>query len=234
MRVRGFRRQAKNEGGSGVGVRESKLTLGSKHGVIPRRNLLSDAMPVILRLLFAFALAGLVVAPLSKATWAQEFWLSEVRAGVLAHSIDEPGPGGAGANFTRWEDISFEVLFHSPQVDAFRWIGSPRPSIGANLNLGGRESLVRAGLTWHLPIMETGLFLEGTFGAALHNGLAAGAVPPARDLGCSLLFYESAAIGYEVTDRFNVVLSIEHASNANLCAANRGLTNAGVKFGYKF
>lgn len=181
-----------------------------------------------LAFVLCLALAGAVPAA------AQEFGVAELRAGVMAHSVDEPGPNGAPLNLTRIEDITFEALFTSPDVAAFHWIGRPRPSVGATVNLAGRESLVRLGLTWHVPLGDSPVFVEGTFGGALHNGALNGATPPSRNLGCSLMFYESAGLGVNVSDSMTMMLALEHSSNANLCSDNRGLTNVGVKIGYKF
>lgn len=171
----------------------------------------------------------------SSAVFAQSFGLWEVRAGFLAHSIDEPGPNGELLNLTRWQDVSFEALFHSPDLDAFRWLGSPKINIGGTVNLTGLENMVHLGLTWQArDLFDTAIFVEGTFGAAVHDGLLTGATYPARDLGCRLLFYQSAALGVDVTDTMSVMLTWEHASSAKICMLNRGLTNIGVKVGYRF
>ena len=167
-------------------------------------------------------------------TIAQDFGLSEFRAGVLAHSVDDVGPNGESMNFTRPVDINFEALFKTPELDVFYWIGSPRPTVGANINTGGLESFVRLGLTWHLPIFDTPFYLEGQFGGTLHNGALKTAVWPARPLGCSLMFYESAGVGVNIGDNLSVTGVIEHSSTANICTPNRGLTNLGVKIGYRF
>jgi len=163
-----------------------------------------------------------------------DFGISEFRAGVLLHSIDENGPNGELLNLTRLQNINFEVLFRSPDMDAFRWIGSPRPIIGLTANLGGLESMAYAALTWQVPLFESAFFIEASFGAAISNGALSGAVFPARNLGCSLNFYESGAIGMNIDDNITILLSLEHASNAKLCSPNRGLSNLGVKLGYKF
>jgi lipid A 3-O-deacylase len=188
------------------------------------------SMKTVLRSGFAIA----ILAAMTGWASAQDFSVSEIRAGVLAHSIDEKGPNGELLNFSRWEDVSFEVLFRSPDADVFRWIGSPKPNLGATFNLAGREQMAHLGLTWQVQVFETPFFVEGTIGAALHNGALDGAVYPARDLGCSLLFYESAGLGMNVADNVNVILAWEHASSANICAPNRGLTNVGIKLGYSF
>ena len=37
-------------------------------------------------------------------------------------------------------------------------------------------------------------------------------------LGCHVLFHESATIGFNVTENWRVMGSIEHSSNAGACA----------------
>lgn len=132
------------------------------------------------------------------------------------------------------ESVSFDVLFASPEVEFFRWIGSPRPEIGATLNLGGGESLVHAGLTWQLPIFETPLYLEGTFGAAAHNGALSGAAAPQKNFGCRVNFYERFGLGIHATETVTATLSYEHTSNNGLCSDNAGLSNFGLRIGWKF
>ena len=41
----------------------------------------------------------------------------------------------------------------------------------------GQDSMAHLGLTWQLPIFDTPIYLEGTFGAAVHNGALTGAGP---------------------------------------------------------
>jgi len=53
-------------------------------------------------------------------------------------------------------------------------------------------------------------------------------------LGCHVLFRESASLGFNLTESWRIMGTIEHNSNAGLCDFNRGLTNAGVRLGYKF
>ena len=131
-------------------------------------------------------------------------------------------------------DLSFDVLFNSPDMDAFRWLGSPRPEIGLTLNTKGRESLLHFGLTWQLPIFDTPLYLEGTFGGAAHNGHLTGASLPDRNLGCRVNFYERFGVGANLSDNLTATVTYEHTSNAGLCSENAGLSNFGVRLGYKF
>ncbi len=188
------------------------------------------------RLLFilGFVVAGGAGNVLAQQFNAGDLGISEFRAGVLVHSIDERGPNGEILNLSRLQDVSFEILFRSPDTDFFRWIGSPRPNLGATLNLGGLESMAHLGLTWQVPIFDTPFYIEGTLGAAIHNGAFDGATFPARNLGCLVQFYEAGGIGMNVSDNMTLTLSIEHASTAKLCMPNEGLTNLGVRVGYRF
>ncbi len=165
---------------------------------------------------------------------AQDFGLYELRGGIMAHSADEPAPNGFVFNFSRLEDISVDALFYSPDIDAFRWIGSPKINLGGNLNVAGRESHAHLGLTWQIPIFDSPFFVEGTFGAAVHSGELTNATAPARALGSRVLFYEEIGIGAVLPNNWTVLATAEHASNANLAQPNRGLTNMGVKVGHRF
>lgn len=162
----------------------------------------------------------------------------ELRGGSMAHSVDDPDSPDAVFNFldvTRVEDVNVELLFRSPDNDIFRAIGSPRPHVGATLNFGGLESMVYGGLTWRAHLFDSPVFVEGSFGGAFVDGDLHNAVYPRRSIGCNVMFHESASLGYDITEQASVMMTVEHASHAYLCGDdNRGLTNLGVRFGYKF
>lgn len=165
---------------------------------------------------------------------AGDFGLSEVRMGVLAHYIDMPGPHGEIPNLTSLQDIGVDLLFKTPDLDLFRWIGSPRPNLGGTLNLSGNESMVHLGLTWHADLFDGPVFVEGTFGGALQNGSLDWNAQGEHGTGCPALFYESVGLGTRFNDTVSMVFTVEHASNAGLCFANAGITSAGLKLGFKF
>ena len=166
------------------------------------------------------------------------FGISELRGGILAHSVDQAG--GPVSLFgvidmSRIQDANVELLFTPPDADFWRLMGNPRPHVGATVNFGGLESMVYAGLTWRVPVFDTPVFIEGGFGGAIHNGALTGAVPPARDLGCPFAFHEQVSLGYAFTQNLSAMLTLEHASHAGLCGTiNRGLTNLGVRVGWTF
>lgn len=187
------------------------------------------------RFLALMALAFAALMPMTAAQ-AQQNIVSEVRAGVFAHAAH---PGWVPFNVTQFnlnqvEDIKFDVLFHSPDIDAFNWIGSPRPHIGATINLDGQESFAHLGLTWTGYIPETPIFVEGTLGAAVHNGILQGAFGKMRPQGCRFSIYTGAGIGIDITEQFSAILRYDHISNNNLCAPNYGLSNLGISIGMKF
>lgn len=163
-------------------------------------------------------------------------WVSELRLGLLAHDVHH---AALPFKINEWdvsdiEDVSFDVLFHSPDLDAFRWIGSPRPEVGATVNFAGRDSMAHLGLTWQLPVFETPFYLEGTFGAAIHNGALTGAPVGEKNFGCRVNFYERFGVGANVGENVTATLTYEHTSNNDWCDANDGLSNFGLRLGWKF
>jgi lipid A 3-O-deacylase len=155
--------------------------------------------------------------------------ISEFRLGGFGHSIDS---GPENGSF----DINAELLFAKPFVSNDPWIEAlmPRPHVGGSFNTDGGTSMVYAGFTWTFDITPK-FFVEGSFGASVNNGEAGNIVPAGRiEVGCNALFRESASLGFRLTENLSVMGTVEHASNAGLCDKNRGITNAGVRFGYKF
>lgn len=166
---------------------------------------------------------------------AQDFGFSEIRGGLFAHSVDEPGNFFGVLNTERMHDINVELLFDAPRLTEWVTLGELRPHVGASLNTAGLESMIYAGVSWTVPILDSPVFVEASFGGAVHNGNVNGtAVMPARHMGCSVLFRESASIGFQLSEKALIMATIEHASNANMCNGNQGFTNMGIRFGYRF
>lgn len=164
--------------------------------------------------------------------------VDELRVGLNYHMVYYtmlPPADPKALYLDRFEDISFDVLFTTPALDAFYWIGSPRPEIGTTINLKGEDSLLHAALTWTVPLFDTPVYLEGTFGAATHNGYLGDEAPAGRrKYGCRVNFYERFGIGANISDNLTATLAYEHMSNAGLCGYNAGISNLGLKFGWKF
>lgn len=133
------------------------------------------------------------------------------------------------------DSIQISALFHTPEMGVFDWLGSPRPEVGAIINLRGRENVFHAGLNWHFDLFEGPLFLEAGLGMAIHDGVYENAAPPMRNLGCNPLFHWSAAVGSEITENVNLVVKWAHVSHAGICGVNNmGINHIGATLGFKF
>ena len=171
--------------------------------------------------------------------YAHAFDIDEVRGGVALSNLEMDVnhwlvPDLSSLNKGRLDSVEFEVLFKSPTPDIFRWIGSPRPSVGGLVNLGGYENLIHAGLDWHLPIGSTPFYLEAGIGGGLHTGYANNAPPGFHDTGCPALFHYEYGIGANLSDHVTATLQWQHMSSLYLCNPNQGLNHLGVEVGWKF
>lgn len=185
------------------------------------------------------SLCILLLGLLAPGAGAQELTngvVEEVRLGLHAHAAHYSlWPLNVGQfDLTRVEDITFDVLFTSPDIDAFRVIGAPLFELGTTINFAGRESTAHAALVWQAQVPDSAVFLEGAFGAAIHNGYLMGAPAGERNLGCRVNFYERFGIGVNLDANVTALVSYEHTSNAGLCPANDGYSNLGLRIGRKF
>jgi lipid A 3-O-deacylase len=157
--------------------------------------------------------------------------LDDVRLGVLAANLEDGG--GEEAEVL----INGEALFNiglSQQVydDPIRnFFLRPRAHIGFSVTPDEGTNQVYGGLTWDAHLTNR-IFIEASFGGTLHDGPTAANDP--NSYGCSLMFRESASIGYELTEHVRIMATVDHMSNAGLCDQNQGLTNAGVRLGYRW
>ena len=167
-----------------------------------------------------------VIQPFDAANYP--FWtIDEVRIGGFKQAIDNaPHEGGAAVNL--------EVLggrlpggYENSILDFFL---TPRPHIGADLSFT-KTSEFYWGVTWDAKITDR-VFFETSFGGAVHDG-------PLDEMGeasygCRVNFREFASLGFALTPEWRLMPTIDHMSQAGLCHPNRGLTNAGLRLGYKF
>jgi lipid A 3-O-deacylase len=159
--------------------------------------------------------------------------VDEVNVGVLAHDVTL-----FGRHKESGSDINLEVLFLPP--DFLSVIGSPRPMIGGDINTAGNTSDGYLGLTWgvsfihDLLISGDSIFATAGLGGAVHDGYELTAPPGRKLLGSPVLFHLSTELGYQFTPTINIALFVDHMSNANLAPRNAGITNVGVRLGFRF
>jgi lipid A 3-O-deacylase len=152
----------------------------------------------------------------------------EIRSGIYAHDPLSPEAGSV--------DFNAEIL--APQLwqasDPFWNFLIPHPDLGTSISVGGKTSNIWGGAAWNYDITQR-IFFSPTFGVGGNDGKTGRHVPQGwNPVGCNWWFHESATFGYRLTDNWSVMATIEHSSNAGFCAENRGLTNAGLRLGYRF
>jgi lipid A 3-O-deacylase len=182
-------------------------------------------------LVLAALIGAVMLLPVTAA--AQLKFVDEVKIGALAHDVDF-----LGNRVERGADINVELLFAAP--DLLRYIGSPRPHIGADVNTVGYTSYGYFGLTWGIMLIQNlfgagdGIFVNGSFGGAVHNGRLNTGASDRKLLGSRILFRESLELGYQVNPVVSVSAILDHISNANLASRNAGITSAGARIGFRF
>jgi|GEM_PF-2678179 len=174
----------------------------------------------------------------SMAETAQFFGISEVRLGPAFSNLELiPDyyviPDTSSINKARLDSVQFDVFFKSPEI--FKWILSPRPSIGGVVNLGGYESFVHAGIDYHVPLGPTPFYAEVGGGVGLHTGYLDDAPTGFHNLGCPVLLHWKAGLGVNLTPDTTFTVDWEHMSNVVFrCTPNDGLNDIGFVLGHKF
>ena len=188
-------------------------------------------MTIALRPVLAAAFCCVLLAGPAAAQQAKI--VDELKLGVLSHDV-----GFLGHHVEGGADVNVEMLFTPPPI--LRAIGSPRPTIGADINTAGNTSDGYFGLTWGIKLIQSlfgwghGVFLNGGLGGAVTNGDIDRAPPGRKALGSPVLFHLDAELGLDLTPRTSVSIFVDHMSNAGLAAHNPGITNAGARLGFKF
>jgi hypothetical protein len=163
---------------------------------------------------------------------SQPSFLSEFRFGLSAQ--DPWGAEGRDGS----ANLTGEILFAKPFTasDLFTSYFIPRPHVGGSLNFDDRTSFAYAGLSWTIDVTPN-VFVEGSFGGAVHNGKDSSHPLSDRQaaLSCSPLFRESGSVGVRLSANWSVMATIEHLTDGGTCSdENRGLTNVGARVGYSF
>ena len=157
------------------------------------------------------------------------FAISEVRLGAFAANLEDGS--SEDATYLINAEVLFGKLGHpyaDPIWDVFL---RPRPHIGVSLSPEGGTNQVYAGVTWEYRLNDWA-FVETSFGGTLHDGTTDSDDPDSY--GCSPMFRELASLGFDLTERLRLLVTVDHMSNAGLCDQNQGLTNAGVRLGYRW
>lgn len=188
--------------------------------------------------LFALSVTTLAMAVLTAAPARAEppeglapfFAITEIRGGVFAANLEE--------NIDEQAEtfVNGEVLFRrlsgrydDPILDILL---RPRPHVGFELTPDeGGTQIVYAGVTWEVPLGDR-IFVEASFGGAIHDGPTDGNDP--NSYGCAVNFRESASLGFNLDNNWRLMLTVDHMSNGGLCDQNQGITNAGVRLGYRW
>jgi lipid A 3-O-deacylase len=181
------------------------------------------------RLLFLSTSLFLSVPSLSSAT--AETIFDELRFGTSASISD--GTSHESGIFP-YATIFFDPLSSGKATTWQQTILEPRIYLGASVGTGDGVDQIYGGFSWTADITSR-LFVELGLGGTVHNGELDGSNGKGPDLGCRLLFREQAALGYRVTDNWQILATADHSSHANLCdGPNDGLSHAGMAIGYKF
>ena len=130
--------------------------------------------------------------------------------------------------------VFFDPLSSGTAATWQQTILEPRIYLGASVGTGDGVDQVFGGFSWTADITNR-LFVELGLGGTVHNGKLDGSSGKGPDLGCRLLFREQIALGYRVSDNWQILATADHSSHANLCdGPNDGLSHAGLAIGYKF
>lgn len=152
---------------------------------------------------------------------------SQIRFGVLVHDM--------GRHFGKEDGTDVTLEYRGAPLNGFFWqaIFSPRPHIGANVDITGKTSSVYAGLTWLVDIGSY-LYASADFGGAVHNGRLEAGTPGRAALGSRILFHEAAEFGVRLGPVWRIGLRADHMSNGDLATPNDGITNIGLMISREF
>lgn len=176
------------------------------------------------------ALSSTPVAAQPPEELAPFFAVTETRLGVFAANLEESA--GEQAETLINVEVLFGKLPGQYSDPLSNYFLRPRLHVGFSLTPDeGGTNQAYAGVTWEFRLNDWA-FIEASFGGAVHDGPTAGNDPDSY--GCAVNFRESASLGFELSERMRLLFTVDHMSNAGLCDQNQGLTNAGVRLGYRW
>lgn len=147
----------------------------------------------------------------------------EIKIGILQHDFDKKFNHRA----EKGQNIIIEYLFDKMDNPL-----KASPHIGFSFNNKGYTSNLFTGFTWQLDLSEK-FVVEASLGLSINNGERKMS-KKRRALGSNLLFREAFALGYNISNEYSISVMIDHVSSADIAKPNPGLTDIGIRFGYKF
>jgi lipid A 3-O-deacylase len=147
----------------------------------------------------------------------------EIRIGLMQHDLG----GNFKQRYEKGQNLIAEYIFN----EEYKFLYG-LPHIGTSINSKGYTSSVYTGLTWRYQFLEV-MFAEITFGGAVNNGETK-KDKKRRSIGSNLIFRESFSLGVNLAANHSLSLMIDHMSNADLAPPNPGLTDVGIRYGYRF
>ena len=176
---------------------------------------------VSLRLL---GLSAFLIVMMSWSSLQAQPTIEEWRIGLMDHDIED--------NDEKGFDLNAELIINLDIESESLFI--PRPLVGISLNSDGDTSQIYGGAAWNLELSED-FFSEIMLGVVAHNGETnATSRLDDRELGCSVMFREALSLGYRMDESKSIMATVSHISNAGLCNQNSGLTNAGLRFSFRY
>lgn len=146
----------------------------------------------------------------------------EVKFGIMQHDFDTK----LSHRHEKGQNFVIEYMF-----DKMQNYLRAHPHIGASFNNKGYTSNIYAGLTWQF-ILKNVFLVEASLGASLNNAEKR-ISKKRRALGSKLLFRESFSLGYLIGNKYSITVMIDHISSADIKKPNPGLTDIGIRLGYK-
>ena len=176
-----------------------------------------------------FIALSLISQPVSAETKALNSGIDSFTFGIMQQDV-ESNPIEDSIS------INLEVLF-ATKLKSLPW--SPHPVIGATINTDNDTNQLYGGMAWQYDFSER-FFTEIFLGGAIHDGEEDPDTPLAgnreahRAYGCPLNFRESLSFGWRLSSQYSLMATVSHMSNASLCDANDGLTNAGIRVSRRY
>ncbi len=158
----------------------------------------------------------------------------EIRLGFYNHGLDSLS--FVSKNKEGGFDFNSEIL--APPLPYKLWPQNIRPRLGTSISLLRKTDLFYAGLTFEIFDIIAPFFITLGLDIAVHTGRRENNDDGFNALGCRWLLHESASLGLVFGGHHRIMTTIEHASNAksiiDACPENTGLTNVGIRYGYRF